>query len=190
MTRRVMTNVEKPEGTRAPMGQFVRARTYPSAQFRDVTAPNADTLYTTAWFDVSKSRGSSACRHEGPLLPAADARRLTDVFQVPASAHRHQGADLRHHRPGLERRVAQGRDRVQVATGLVWLLGRIYSTGTPQDYKECTRSRTRSRPCRCRTGQGLHARAGQVDPSIDMKTAVRAQSTRSTPTPTSSCWPS
>ena len=26
MTRRVMTNVEKPEGTRAPMGQFVRMR--------------------------------------------------------------------------------------------------------------------------------------------------------------------
>jgi hypothetical protein len=29
MTRRVMTNVPKPEGTRAPMGQFVRMREYP-----------------------------------------------------------------------------------------------------------------------------------------------------------------
>ena len=54
MTRRVMTNVATPEGTRAPMGQFVRMREYPSAKFRDVTAPNADTLYTTAWVDVSK----------------------------------------------------------------------------------------------------------------------------------------
>src|SRR5262245_2907986 len=54
MTRRVMTNVAAPEGTRAPMGQFVRMRTYPSASFRDVTAPNADTLYTTTWLDVSK----------------------------------------------------------------------------------------------------------------------------------------
>src|ERR1700757_2096191 len=54
MTRRVMTNVEKPEGTRAPMGQFVRMREYPSPLFRDVTAPNADTLYTTAWIDVGK----------------------------------------------------------------------------------------------------------------------------------------
>src|SRR5512137_1331005 len=27
-TRRIMTNVEKPEGNRGPMGQFVRARTY------------------------------------------------------------------------------------------------------------------------------------------------------------------
>ena len=54
MTRRVMTNVEKPAGTRAPMGQFVRMREYPAAAFRDVTAPNADTLYTTAWIDVAQ----------------------------------------------------------------------------------------------------------------------------------------
>lgn len=57
MTRRVMTNVREPEGTRSPMGQFVRAREYPTAAFRDVTAPNADTLYTTAWIDVSKEPG-------------------------------------------------------------------------------------------------------------------------------------
>jgi len=38
ITRRVMTNVEQPAGTRAPMGQFVRMREYPTAQFRDVTA--------------------------------------------------------------------------------------------------------------------------------------------------------
>jgi hypothetical protein len=44
MTRRVMTNVAKPEGTRAPMGHFVRMRQYPSAEFRDVTAPNADMM--------------------------------------------------------------------------------------------------------------------------------------------------
>ena len=49
MTRRVMTNVEKPEATRAPMGNLLRARSYPDAKYRDVTAPNADTLYTTAW---------------------------------------------------------------------------------------------------------------------------------------------
>src|SRR5262245_66317950 len=52
MTRRVMSNVAAPEGTRAPMGQFVKMRSYPDATFRDVTAPNADTLYTSAWIDV------------------------------------------------------------------------------------------------------------------------------------------
>jgi hypothetical protein len=45
MTRRVMTNVAAPEGTHAPMGQFANLREYPTAAFKDVTAPNADTLY-------------------------------------------------------------------------------------------------------------------------------------------------
>ena len=54
MTRRVMTNVAEPKGTRGPMGQFVKMREYPTAAFKDVTAPNADTLYTVAWLDLSK----------------------------------------------------------------------------------------------------------------------------------------
>jgi hypothetical protein len=53
-TRRVMTNVAAPEGDRGPMGQLIKARQYPNASFRDVTAPNADTLYTTAWVDLSR----------------------------------------------------------------------------------------------------------------------------------------
>jgi hypothetical protein len=54
ITRRVMTNTAEPKGTHAPMGQFVRMRAYPNAKFRDVTAPNADTLYSTAWLDLAK----------------------------------------------------------------------------------------------------------------------------------------
>ena len=45
-TRRVMTNTVKPEGTHAPMGQFANLREYPTAAFKEVTAPNADTLYS------------------------------------------------------------------------------------------------------------------------------------------------
>ena len=84
MTRRVMTNVEKPEGTRAPMGQFVRARTYPDASFRDVTAPNADTLYTTTWLDVSKEPWILSLpdmKGRYFLFPMLDG--WTNVFQVP-----------------------------------------------------------------------------------------------------------
>src|SRR5215470_17088418 len=36
-TRRALTNTATPEGTRAPMGQFVRMREYPNASFKDVT---------------------------------------------------------------------------------------------------------------------------------------------------------
>src|SRR6516225_1808065 len=54
MTRRVMTNVATPDGTHAPMGQFASMREYPTAGFHEVTAPNADTLYSAAWLDLSR----------------------------------------------------------------------------------------------------------------------------------------
>jgi hypothetical protein len=54
MTRRVMTNAEKPGGVHAPMGQFANVREYPTAAFKEVTAPNADTLYSLAWLDLSQ----------------------------------------------------------------------------------------------------------------------------------------
>ncbi len=53
-TKRVMTNAAVPGDTHAPMGQFYSAEAYPNANFRDITAPNADTLYSTAWLDLSK----------------------------------------------------------------------------------------------------------------------------------------
>ena len=83
-TRKVMTNVEKPEGTRAPMGQFVQMREYPTAAFRDVTAPNADTLYNVAWIDVSKEPwvfGVPDMKERYFLMPMLDG--WTEVFQVP-----------------------------------------------------------------------------------------------------------
>src|SRR5689334_10128884 len=38
MTRRVVTNVAAPAGTRAPMGQIIKLRKYPDAAFREATA--------------------------------------------------------------------------------------------------------------------------------------------------------
>ena len=37
------------------MGRFVNAREYPTAAFKDVTAPNADTLYSAAGSNLPKS---------------------------------------------------------------------------------------------------------------------------------------
>src|SRR5262245_26942935 len=84
MTRRIMTNVEAPQGTRAPMGQWIRARSYPDASFRDVTAPNADTLYTTVWLDVSKEPwivSTPDMKGRFFLFPMLDG--WTNVFQDP-----------------------------------------------------------------------------------------------------------
>ena len=86
MTRRVMTNVEAPKGTRGPMGSLIKLRQYPDASFRDVTAPNADTLYTTAFFDVGDEPWVLDQPDMGDryfLLPLLSG--WTDVFEVPGS---------------------------------------------------------------------------------------------------------
>ena len=54
VTRVQMTNVDKAEGLHAPMGQFGNVKRYPPADYRGVSAPNADTLYSVAWLDLSE----------------------------------------------------------------------------------------------------------------------------------------
>lgn len=83
-TRRVMTNAAEPKDNHAPMGQFYRARVYPDAKFRDVTAPNADTLYSPAWLDLSKEPYLLSLPDMGDryfLMPMLDG--WTNVFGVP-----------------------------------------------------------------------------------------------------------
>src|SRR5271170_6064793 len=54
MTRKQFSNVSVPDAAHAPMGQILMLRTYPAVDNHAVTAPNADTLYTLIWLDVSK----------------------------------------------------------------------------------------------------------------------------------------
>jgi hypothetical protein len=178
MTRRVMTNVEKPTGPHAPMGQFVRMREYPNAQYRDVTAPNADTLYTTAWFDVSKEPWVVSIpdmKGRYFLLPMLDG--WTDVFQVPGK--RTTGTKAQTFAitgPGWSGELPKGVTEYKSPTSLVWLLGRIYSTGTPQDYKEVHALQDKITAVPLSSwGKPYTADPGKVDPAIDTKTAVRAQ---------------
>ena len=60
MARKQQTNVAEPDAEHAPMGQMIRMRSYPAVDNHCCAAPNADTLYTIAWLDVSKEPGCSA----------------------------------------------------------------------------------------------------------------------------------
>ncbi len=178
MTRRVMTNVAQVEAPRAPMGQLMRMREYPNAQFRDVTAPNADTLYTNGFIDVKNEPWVLTlpdAHDRYYLFPMLDG--YTNVFEVPEEAHdRHGPADLRHHRSGLERHAARRREGVQVPTSTVWLLGRIYCDGTPEDYAAVRKLQDEiSLVPLSSYGKPYTPPAGKVDPTIDMKTPVRDQ---------------
>ena len=108
MTRRVMTNTDVPKDAHAPMGQFYHSRTYPNASFRDVTAPNADTLYSTAWLDLTKEPYVLSLPEQKDryyLVPLLDA--WTNVFQVPGTRTTgDKGAEVRHYRSGLVGQIA------------------------------------------------------------------------------------
>ena len=178
MTRRVMTNVEKPEGTRAPMGQFVRMREYPSAAFRDVTAPNADTLYTTAWIDVGQEPWVLSlpdAQNRYYLFPMLDG--WTDVFQVPGK--RTTGTGPQKYAitgPNWKGKLPAGVTQYKSPTSIVWLLGRIYCTGTPEDYNAVHKLQDEiSLVPLSAYGKPYTPPPGKVDPSIDMKMAVRDQ---------------
>ena len=178
MTRRVMTNVAAPTGTRAPMGQLVRMREYPNASFRDVTAPNADTLYTTAWVDVAKEPWVLSLPDFGNryyLFPMLDG--WTDVFNVPgARTTGGKAATYAITGPGWKGTLPAGVTEYKSPTGIVWILGRIYCEGTPEDYKavHALQDAVKLVPL-SQYGKPYTPAAGVVNPAQDMKTAVREQ---------------
>jgi hypothetical protein len=177
-TRRVFTNTVAPQANSAPMGRFVRMREYPDAQFRAVTAPNADTLYTTAWFDVDKEPWVISVPDMGDryfLLPMLDG--WTNVFASPGT--RTTGGQAQTFAitgPNWHGTLPAGVTEYKSPTALVWLLGRIYCTGTPEDYAAVHALQDRMSAVPLPSfGQPYSPPSGAVDPAVDMKTAVRDQ---------------
>jgi hypothetical protein len=181
LTRRVVTNVSAVEGTRGPMGQFIKLRSYPDATFRDVTAPNADTLYTTAWLDVGDEPwilSMPDMKERYFLFPMLDG--WTNVFQVPGK--RTTGTKAQTYAitgPGWKGTLPSGVKEYKSPTSIVWILGRIYCTGTQEDYATVHAAQDEFKLVPLSSyGKTFTPPAAKVDPSIDMKTAVRDQVNR------------
>lgn len=178
MTRKVMTNVTSVEAMRGPMGQFVNAREYPNATFRDVTAPNADTLYSSAWLDLSEEPYILHVPDEKGryyLMPMLSG--WTEVFAVPGKrttgTQVHDFAIVGPHWSGS---LPKGMTELKSPTNMVWILGRTYCTGTPEDYKavHSIQDEYKLMPLSY-YGKPYTPPKGKVESSIDMKTPVRDQ---------------
>lgn len=178
LTRRISTNVAAPQEAKAPMGQFARLRGYPAVDNHTVTAPNADTLYTIVWLDVAKEPWIvSAPDMKGRfyLLPMLDG--WTTVFADPGK--RTTGTKAQKFAitgPGWTGTLPAGVTEYKSATGIVWLLGRIYCTGTPDDYKavHALQDQMSALPLSA-YGKPYTPASGTFDPAIDMKTGIRDQ---------------
>jgi hypothetical protein len=181
MTRRVATNAATAGGRHAPMGQLIKFRQYPDASFHDVTAPNADTLYTTGFIDVGNEPwvfGIPDMKDRYFLFPMLDG--WTEVFQVPGKRTTGTGAQTYAITgPGWKGTLPAGVKEYKSPTSIVWILGRIYCTGTPEDYAavHALQDQCSLVPLSA-YGKPYTPPAGTLDPSIDMKTPVRDQVNR------------
>jgi hypothetical protein len=109
------------------------------------------------------------------LMPMLDG--WTNVFEVPGT--RTTGNKAQTYAitgPGWNGQLPAGVKELKAPTNTVWILGRTYCTGTPDDYKAChaVMDKYDLRPLSA-YGKPYTPPAGRVDPTIDMKTAVREQ---------------
>ncbi len=177
-TRRVMTNTARPAANHAPMGQFYNMRGYPDAAFRDITAPNADTLYSTAWLDLAKEPYVLSLPDEADryfLMPMLSG--WTDVFAVPGKRTTGTKAQkIAITGPRWQGALPAGLSEYRSPTNLVWILGRTYCTGTPADYAAVHELQDAySLVPLSALGKRYIPPVSKFDTQIDMQTPVREQ---------------
>jgi hypothetical protein len=131
-----MSNVPKIEGLHAPMGQFLDVKRYPSADFRGVSAPNADTLYSIAWLDLAEPQVFShpEMGKRFYLMEMTDLW-MTDFESPGTRTAGGKAASYLITGPGWNGTVPPGLKQIKCATRYMVILGRTYANGTEKDYK-------------------------------------------------------
>jgi hypothetical protein len=136
VTRVQMSNVPKVEGLTAPTGQFINVPRYPPADYRGVSAPNADTLYSIAWLDLAEPQVFS----HPDMGDRFYLFEMTDLWMIDfeTPGKRTAGGKAANYLitgPGWNGTVPAGMKQIPVATRYMVILGRTYADGTEQDYK-------------------------------------------------------
>ena len=172
LTRKQLTNVAKAEGIHAPMNTFANIPTYPSADMKAVVRPNFDTLYSSAWLDLTKepmivSVPDTHGRYY--LLPMLD--MWTDVFASPGwRTTGTQAGDFAVVPPGWSGSLPAGVVRIDAPTPYVWIIGRTKTDG-PADYAAVNEIQAELKVTPLsRWGKAAEPVVGTVDPGVDMKT--------------------
>jgi hypothetical protein len=131
ITRNVMTAVAKPEESKAPVNQFVHMRKFPDATFTEVVSPNADTLYSCAWLNLTQEPmilSVPAMPNRYYLMPMLDA--WTNVFSSPGT--RTTGDDKGAFAivgPGWKGKLPNDVHEIKAPTHMVWIIGRTQTNG-------------------------------------------------------------
>ena len=178
ISRKVATNVEagKIPGF-GPANAFHSFAAFPAADFKAVVRPNFDTLYSSAFLDMTKEPVVvSAPNTDGRyyLLPMLDA--WTDVFASPGwRTTGTQAGNFLITPPGWSGDVPSGMTRINAPTPHVWIIGRTKTDG-PQDYDAVHKIQAGYNVTPLsQWGKPPVPPTVTIDPSVDMKTPPKVQ---------------
>jgi len=188
VTRKQLTNVEPgPDAIGGPPNTFNNIKTFPPASMKVVVRPNFDTLYSSAWLDLTKEPMVISVPNTNGryyLLPMLD--MWTDVFASPG--WRTTGTQAGNFlvtppgwRPDLrdkfveEFKLPEGTERIDAPTPYVWIIGRTKTDG-PADYAAVNEIQAgyKITPL-SQWGKEPEPVKVMIDPSIDMKTPPKLQ---------------
>ncbi len=177
ITRKQLTNVEHAEGISAPMNTFANIPAYPTADMRVVVRPNFDTLYSSAWLDLTKEPIVVSVADTGGryyLLPMLD--MWTDVFASPGwRTTGTQAANFLVTPPGWAGSVPDGMQQIKAPTPYVWIIGRTKTDG-PTDYDAVHKIQAGYKVTPLsQWGKTPAPVTGKVDATVDMKTPPKVQ---------------
>lgn len=188
VTRKQLTNVEPGKATiGGPMNMFNNIQSFPAADMRVVVRPNFDTLYSSAWLDLTKEPVIVSVPDTGGryyLIPMLD--MWTDVFASPG--WRTTGTQAGNFiivppgwRPDLKDRLIEefklpkDTQRIDAPTPYVWVIGRTKTDG-PQDYEAVHKVQAGYKvTALTRWGKTPEPVQVKIDPSVDMKTPPKTQ---------------
>jgi len=188
VTRKQISNVAPGEGVLGgPMNMFANVPAFPSADLKVVVRPNFDTLYSSAWLDLTKEPVIVSVPDTGGryyLIPMMD--MWTDVFASPG--WRTTGTQAGNFivvppgwRPDVRDRLIEefklpkDTRRIDAPTPYVWIIGRTKTDG-PQDYDAVHKIQAGYKVTPLsRWGKAAEPVQVKIDPSVDMKTPPKKQ---------------
>lgn len=137
VTRVQMTNVPAVETLRGPVNNFINVKRYPPADYRGVSAPNADTLYSVAWLDLGKEPIVFTYPDMGKryfLFPMYS-MQMNVIQSLGSRTTGEKASTFLVTGPGWNGQVPKGMKEVKSPSKYMLILGRTYADGTKDDYQ-------------------------------------------------------